>query len=60
MTLQCTCGSYALEIVSQSYPENGNAYETYKCEICGRTGSLTHNATTNATTLSGGLENDWE
>ena len=37
MTLQCTCGSYALEIVSQSYPENGNAYETYKCEICGRT-----------------------
>ena len=60
MTLRCTCGSYALAIISQSYPKNGNAYETYECELCGRSGSLTHNATTNATMLSGALENDWE
>lgn len=58
MTLQCTCGSYALVITSQSYPENGNAYESYECEICGRTGSLAHDTVTNRTSLSGTLRND--
>ena len=58
MTLQCECGSYALSITSQSYPETGNTYESYECDICGRTGSLTHNAATDQTTLSGSIGSD--
>lgn len=58
MTLQCECGSYALEITSQSYAENGNGFESYKCDHCGRTGTLTHNAATNRTTLDGALGSD--
>ena len=58
MTLQCACGSYDLTITSQSYPENGNAYECYECQLCGRTGSLTHDAVTNRTSLSGALRSD--
>jgi len=38
MTLQCECGSVALEFEEQSYPDNGLAYEKYRCEACGRTG----------------------
>jgi hypothetical protein len=40
MTLVCECGSHALEITSQSYGEK-TAFEAYKCEDCGRTGSYT-------------------
>lgn len=60
MTLQCTCGSYALTITTQSHPENGTAYESYECEDCGRTGSFTHDTTTARTTLSGSIRSDDE
>ena len=56
MTLVCECGSYALEITAQSY--NGDrAYEGYRCEHCGRTGSLTHDPTF-GTSLDGCLGSD--
>ena len=60
MTLQCTCGSYALTITVQSHPENGTAYESYECEVCGQTGSFTHDSTTARTTLSGSIRSDDE
>lgn len=53
--LVCECGSEALEITRQSY--NGeDAFEKYKCEVCGRTGTLSHDGTRQETTLSGCLE----
>lgn len=54
MTLQCSCGALELVIISQSYGER-SAFEAYKCEVCGRTGSLTHNEV-GGTTLTGCLE----
>ena len=61
MTLRCTnCGSYALEITSQSYSDNGDAFEGYECENCTATGSLRHDASLNRTTLSGAIESDGE
>jgi len=37
--LRCKCGG-SLEIQSQSYPDEGMAFESYKCVSCGRTGSF--------------------
>ena len=51
--LTCSCSSVALEITEQSYGEQ-SAFEGYKCETCGRTGSLTHDDVT-GTTLTGCL-----
>lgn len=40
MTLQCSsCGSRALSITDQSYSEK-IAFEAYRCDNCGATGSL--------------------
>ena len=39
MTLMCECGSLALSFEEQAYPEDAPAYERYRCESCGRTGS---------------------
>ena len=50
--LTCECGALELTITEQSYGEQ-SAFEGYECEVCGRTGSLTHDAT--GTTLSGCL-----
>jgi len=58
MTLRCSsCGSYALEITAQSYSEK-RAFESYKCESCGATGSLTHEDSPPRTMLSGSIEGD--
>lgn len=56
-TLSCSrCGhGWGLSITSQSYGDDGGAFEAYECE-CGATGSLTHDAVTARTTLSGCLE----
>jgi hypothetical protein len=54
--LTCECGALELEITAQSYSDDGGAFEGYRCEVCGRTGSLTHDAVTGRTTLSGCLE----
>ena len=51
--LACECGALELEITSQSY-SGDCTFEAYKCEVCGRTGSLTHDEFT-GTTLSGYL-----
>ena len=40
MTLQCQCGSPALEFEDQHYPDDGLALERYKCADCGRMGSF--------------------
>ena len=57
MTLYCgNCGSAALEITSQTYSEQ-RAYEAYKCENCGGTGSLLVNEQSpGGPTLSGCLK----
>jgi len=55
MTLRCTCGSYDLEITSQSYSDSG-ALERYECQHCGATGFLSHR--NGETRLSGCLESD--
>lgn len=56
MTLLCSnCGSYALEIEAQSYSDE-RAFEQFRCEDCGATGSLTHDSL--GTTLSGNIERD--
>ena len=40
MTLQCQCGSFALEFEHQHYPDNGGvATERYRCEMCGNVGT---------------------
>jgi len=52
--LSCECGALELEITAQSY--NGDsAFEAYECEVCGQTGTLTHDSIT-GTTLSGCLQ----
>lgn len=51
--LTCECGALELEITAQSYGD-GHAFEGYKCEVCGRTGSLTYDEFT-GTTLTGCL-----
>ena len=51
--LTCECGALKLEITSQSY-SGDRTVEAYKCEVCGRTGLLTHDEFT-GTTLSGCL-----
>ena len=51
--LTCECGSVELAITAQSYGEQ-SAFESYKCETCGRTGTLTHDDIT-GTTLTGCL-----
>ncbi|MGN8218531.1 hypothetical protein ACTG0T_09310 [Halococcus morrhuae DSM 1307] len=51
--LRCQCGALELTITSQSY-DDSSAFEAYKCQCCGRTGTLVHEATT-GTTLSGCL-----
>ena len=57
MTLQCDeCGSYALAITAQSY-DGDHAFESYECEHCGASGSLTHDPTL-GTTLDGCLGRD--
>ena len=58
MTLQCRhCGEgWGLEIVSQSYPDNGDAFESYKCSHCGARGSLEFDSLTGEQTLRGCLE----
>lgn len=55
MVLSCSCGSDDIRITDQTYPENGDALEVYECQSCGRTGSLSHDALTNTTTVSGCL-----
>ncbi|WP_435346048.1 hypothetical protein [Haloarchaeobius sp. HRN-SO-5] len=58
MTLRCAqCGSYALSITSQSYTDT-RAFESYECDDCGATGSLTHHDNPARTSLSGSLERD--
>lgn len=54
MTLVCQCGSPALRITSQSYTED-SAFEAYKCESCGATGSLSYDELTGER-LTGCLE----
>ena len=56
MTLVCECGSYDLEITSQSYTDC-SAFESYECQHCGRKGSLTYDETTGER-LSGCVESD--
>ena len=46
--LTCECGALELEITFQSC-SGDCAFEAYRCEICGRTGSLTHDEVTGAT-----------
>lgn len=56
MTLVCSkCGSRALEITAQSYHVD-SAFEAYRCENCGATGSLSHDGY--RTTLGGSVESD--
>lgn len=58
MTLRCSeCGSYALEITSQSYTDAG-AFEAYECEHCGAMGTLTHDDHPPRTSLDGSIESD--
>lgn len=58
MTLQCSeCGSYALEITSQSYSDT-SAFESYECEDCGATGSLVHEDKPPRTDLNGSIQRD--
>lgn len=52
--LTCECGALELEITAQSYGEQ-SAFEGYRCEVCGRTGSLTYDEYS-GTTLSGCLQ----
>jgi len=56
MTLVCKCGSYALEFTAQSYSDR-SAFEAYKCEACGATGSLAYDEY-DGERLSGCLETD--
>ena len=51
--LTCECGALELEITAQTY-SGDHAFEAYKCEVCGRAGSLTHDDIT-GTTLTGCL-----
>lgn len=46
--LTCECGALELEITSQSY-DGLHAFEAYRCEVCGRTGTLTHDDVARAT-----------
>ena len=58
MTLQCRhCeDGWGLEIVSQSYSDNGDAFEAYECSHCGARGSLEFDSVTNHQILRGCLE----
>lgn len=51
--LSCKCGSHDLRITAQSY-SGERTFEGYKCGVCSRTGTLTHDGIT-GTTLTGCL-----